>query len=139
MVSRARKAHSRTAISLPGSTLRGAFAPKGVATADGQVMTEGVSYGFRLAASAESHIIRLGGASTSECPGTANLPEALAGHLCVYASTEQNLLASNAIVIDNPAGSSGLRYGFVVQLNSDCPTAAACIFGARGTWAVTSP
>ena len=122
-----------------GKTLRGAFAPKGVATADSENITEGESFGFRLAANATDHIIRVGDASTSECPGTANLPEALPGHLCVYAFAESNLHATEGIVIDNPAGSNGQRYGFVVQIRSDCPTAAACVFGVRGTWAVTSP
>lgn len=95
-----------------GQTLRGVWAtggPTGAETA--------VSYAPSLALPPASHIVS---ASTNECPGSVDSPQAAAGQLCIYVATGTvELLALPA------------KFGFGVRTTADGR--------AAGSWAVTAP
>lgn len=114
-----------------GTTLRGTYAASGTAAAAGAVVRDAPTFAFGLAFDWASHVILAGAAPPPECPGTANDPEALAGHLCVFEGFGNN----RALVIDAADGTGSKRYGWIAQIAA----VAAGDFQSRGTWAVTAP
>jgi hypothetical protein len=127
----------------PGITLRGSWGQAAPVSPDDSVNREAISFGFTLASPPTTHVHIdfpvVGPDPPPECPGSINQPEALPGHLCVYAFDpfNSNLDAANGLTTDAAAS---LRHGFLVQTRSDCPGAETeCAFGGRGSWAVTSP
>jgi hypothetical protein len=82
-------------------------------------------------------------ASTLQCPGSAEAPEAAAGDLCVYASSMSGLLPDENGVIHNP----GLEQTKAFSETGAGESGAFLLFQpegteggfAYGTWAVTAP
>lgn len=68
--------------------------------------------------------------STTNCPGNVNNPEALPGHICIYAGTESNVIDSELNFAEDGT------YGFVRKFEAVEPAERSY---ARGTWAVTAP
>lgn len=113
-----------------GKTLRGVYAFGGLKLTNGSIPRAPLSYQFPLASAPTSHVIDVGGAATSTCPGSAANPQAAPGQLCVYQTaniSQTPLLAFNSI--------AGGRFG--VQLLS--PVSANVSYDFAGTWAVTAP
>ncbi len=121
-----------------GVTLRGRFeagdgGPGG--NASGDIVSESISFGARLATAPTRTIIPAPATSgNAQCPGTVTDPEAAPGQLCIYVGETVNLGGIETILEGGRTGSAS-RQGvglFVVA-------AAAGTFGARGSWAVTAP
>ncbi|HEY2281944.1 MAG TPA: hypothetical protein VGH60_00150 [Solirubrobacteraceae bacterium] len=82
-------------------------------------------------------------ASTTQCPGSVEAPEAAAGDLCVYAGFMPGLLPDENGVIHNP----GLEQGKAFSETGAGESGAFLLFQpegaeggfAYGTWAVTAP
>jgi hypothetical protein len=116
-----------------GKTIRGHYSIYDRATGAGEYQYADISFGFRLAAPPAIHYIKNGSAAPPECPGTVAVPEAAAGHLCVYESST----ITNSGTDRNawtPISSQTGRFGASVYTNS----AAAGLYYTFGTWAVTS-
>ena len=120
-----------------GKTAKGVFAPGGTASGSNSIAQEGVSFGWVMAIFPTIHLIDVGAAPTTECPGTATSPAALAGHLCVYAADAANV---SGVCIFNPAHTNDpscmatSARGFGIGITS----AAAGDFWLQGSWAVTA-
>jgi hypothetical protein len=128
----------------PGETETGAWsAGDGSIGALGvYVVDTAISFSLPLAAELdETHVVLMGEgeSSTTECPGSANNPQASAGYLCVYVGSLNTPLT--LITIEKPDGeiAPGVltlgagRTGAIVRLIGQADQRA------RGTWAVTSP
>jgi hypothetical protein len=112
-----------------GMTLRGTYSFAGH-HATGYVQTTAISYQFVLSFSPQSHVIAVSGAPTTECPGTAEAPQAAPGSLCVYETRDDSgtgLLVSNEIAEGH--------FGTVLYSNVGVDTD----YQLNGTWAVTAP
>jgi hypothetical protein len=109
-----------------GKTVRGRYFFVDTAEVAGELAADGLSFVFTLASAPTPHFIPAGGTPPAECPGTADAPEAQAGHLCVYAEVDLNT---------TPALTEVTRFGFDARGTS----AAAGLYGSRGQWAVTAP
>jgi len=85
-----------------------------------------ISFVIRLALPPAIHLIGKGKEGTehaAECPGSANLPLAAKGNLCIYTAEDQGLVLEDAFVSQSGA-----------LLTFKGPTKAA----TAGTWAVTA-
>jgi hypothetical protein len=109
-----------------GKTLRGEYSAYGDAANLGTPARDAISFGFALASAPTEHFIPQGGPDDPSCPGTAAVPQAAPGHLCVYENVGVN--ATGSIIVVS-------KYGAIVRAQS----AAAGLFGTTGTWAVTAP
>ena len=120
-----------------GKTLRGTFFLTFNAPAGGAEVGSSISYGFRLSAEATPHFVAQGTTPPPECPGTPALPEAQAGHLCMYEIGAQNVSGQGICTSGSCGGTpvGGNRYGALFYAFS---TNAGTIQTA-GTWAVTAP
>jgi hypothetical protein len=87
----------------------------------------GTTFGFRFAAEPVAHLIQMGDPAPAECPGTAVLPEADPGHLCIYEDSVTNTqgIMPNSVEVT----------GATIFILSD----AAGSFFSFGTWAATAP
>lgn len=116
-----------------GVTLRGGYA---VSYPDGNLgatnpLWSSISFGFRLPSVPTNHVLAQG-ATTPECQGTVDNPEAAPGHLCIYRDFENGL---------------GAPSEFSASAGHQNRTGAWLAFGvggtsvhlARGSWAVTAP
>jgi hypothetical protein len=101
-----------------------------------------ISFAIPLPAPLEEkdvHWVAAGGASTAECPGSAEKPAAKPGNLCVYASflngTTSNatpgFIDSSSAIFAGGAGTAGAVLSF--------GTAEGASVAGYGTWAVTAP
>lgn len=72
-----------------GRTLRGFFYIVG--KGGGDVYSDSASFLYPLAANPVTHFIEQGGPAVTACPGNANDPQALAGHMCVYEAVAWNV------------------------------------------------
>lgn len=126
-----------------GATLRGVWGPSanisGSTSGIDGVQYSVISFPLMLAAAptfapVSNHWL-IGSATTTECPGydINGLPQAAAGHLCVY---QTNSDASSAV---NTAtkGAQWSRLGITLHMSSPSGTNALPI--AEGSWAVTAP
>jgi hypothetical protein len=96
---------------------------------------ESVSFGFSIGPDFPVvHYLAPGEAPPAECPGSTTNPQALPGHLCLYASLVQNV---SEVCVFNPnndnCAQTSLR-GFGVAITS----AGAGGYWAQGSWAVTA-
>jgi hypothetical protein len=122
-----------------GQTQRGIFDVGGSnTTTPAEAVTErgAISFQQALAASPAVNVIKKNGPFTAPCPGLGaggTTPEAVAGNLCIYLTTETNLdpTATSPIGLES---SSRLGTGLVVK-----SAATKGEFVAGGVWAVTAP
>jgi hypothetical protein len=108
-------------------TIRGTFDVIGRTDFVGDIRTGAASFGFTLGSVPAAHVLAPDDAATAECPGSADLPKAAPGQLCVY---EESHFASGGI------GISAARFGFTYTVASDVKS-VDIPFGASGAWAVT--
>ena len=100
-----------------GKTLRGSYAVTVVGTGAGNVARVGVPFEFTLSAKPTVHRIAVGGAPTTECPGSVTAPEAQPGNLCVYEKTLVN--ASAVEIFDPTTGTEGSsQFGWYARIES---------------------
>ncbi len=123
-----------------GRTMRGVYTTYVIGdTGQAQALAAtAVTFPIALAAAPTAHFLNKGDPATTQCPGSAAAPSALAGHLCVY---EGGQVANGASVISDPAtqGAPGSgRYGFKVSTGAGFG-GSPYGFGSWGTWAVTAP
>ena len=111
-----------------GQTLRGTFNMGGDSVAGNSLANTSISFLFTLDAAPTAHVVLTGNAPPPECPGSAALPEAQPGHVCIYENTAK--LNTTGVVVDQ-AGRAGVTI-FIVGTG-------AGRFYASGTWALTAP
>lgn len=112
-----------------GATIRGAYGYAGHKTT-GYSPTHPLPFPFALPAEPTLHVIDVGGQSSEECPGSAEDPQAMPGHVCVYQTRNDSgtaLGAGNEIA----DGRFGPTLFADVNDNTD--------FQFDGTWAATAP
>lgn len=119
-----------------GTTLRGSYLVDFTAAGANARGTSAFSFGFTLPSAPATNFIAAGGASTAACPGTAAIPQAAPGQLCVYERTNTNV-SFLCIAATGSTYLCGLAdpYGASVFIES---TAAGTTKSA-GSWAVTVP
>src|SRR6266566_4159768 len=116
-----------------GKTLTGTY---GVAISGGlgNFLISPITFHLPLASAPSANFIPQGGASTTNCPGTAATPLALPGQVCVYEGTHSNTTFDCLIVLSaGNCGTEALGTGVLFTLS-----AAGAGFSV-GTWAVTAP
>jgi hypothetical protein len=107
----------------------------GSSSAAGNQLAAGeISFPIPLARRPVAHFVPLGGRAPAACPGSALLPTAAPGHLCLYEARESQ--ASEHRVLDPVSGEPGAVsvWGAAVSVRS---VRGGDVFSA-GTWAVTS-
>jgi hypothetical protein len=110
-----------------GQTIRGNYNIGGEGAAADALANTSISFITTFAVAPTTHLILEGGVAPAECTGTATMPEAAPGHLCVY---EQDTL-NTAGVLENQT----TRSGATIFIMSN----AAGNFFSFGAWAVTAP
>jgi len=110
---------------LPGKTITGIW---GVADEGSVFYYSQVSFPLRAPFVFERHILAPGSPPTDECPGSAEEPKSLEGHLCIYEEFLLNVQALEAFGVDNS------HSGVLLQVLAQNP---ANLLIARGTWAMT--
>ncbi len=118
----------------PGKTLSGSYAAEtfseaGVPTAGFGKTWTGVSFALPLSSEPRVVYIKAGEEPPEGCSGSASEPGAEEGNLCVFAETEEDLLAANVSLRGSPAKT----IGFVI---TGLPAAKGNV-AISGTWAVT--
>lgn len=122
--------------SLPsGKTVRGHWILGWTADAADEFQTDSISFGYTLASSPSAHFVAQGATPPPECPGSAFLPQAAPGHLCVYERPVSNPTGVNTISVCNFSCLSADRFGAMVTGFS----ARSGLVLTDGTWAVTAP
>jgi len=81
-----------------------------------------------------AYFITNSGVAPPQCPGTAVLPQAARGALCVYESSQTNRQVPVLFEPNFMAAGAG-RFGALVLV----PNTGVGVFGSSGTWAVTLP
>lgn len=123
--------HFQTAQGQPGQTLVGAFGAAG----DGTFLMHAVSFSPPLStgiSQSKIHYVLPGAGTTNECPGVF---KAASGHLCIYATWENNVAYNGIGRINNELLNSGAtRFGFTILW-----TGASSSANVRGNWAYTVP
>ncbi|HWH20288.1 MAG TPA: hypothetical protein VN671_07130 [Solirubrobacterales bacterium] len=119
-----------------GQTLRGVFDVGSNNPVAAEAVTErgAISLQQALAATPAATVIKKGAPFTPACPGLgggSTTPEAAAGNLCVYLTTETNLDATAPLTLE---GTNRLGTGLVVKSG-----VTKGEFVASGVWAVTGP
>jgi hypothetical protein len=117
------------------ATLRGVFNVDFIAAAAGQIAGGQLSFPMRLPGVPTVQFLAEGAPATVSCPGSAMDPQAVPGHLCVYANVFQNsssLAVCNQECVPSPSAD---REGALLYLHA----AAAGRAFASGAWAVTAP
>lgn len=110
-----------------GQTLTGTWDTAGhKATAGDFVDESSLSFAIQLSAAPTANFITVGGAPTTNCPGSATAPAAAAGQLCLYATLQ--------------TGATGLSIATTKYGAFYFPTgvAAPSNYEVRGVWAVKS-
>lgn len=118
-------------------TLRGTYGGRDYATGASASFTQvlaTISYGRTLAAAPTAHFVANSGVAPPQCPGTAVLPQAAPGTLCVYESSQTNRQLP-VLFEPNFMGVGAGRFGALVLV----PNTGVGVFGSSGTWAVTLP
>ncbi len=116
-----------------GATETGVFSDFAAPVTGGSTAGVPISFPIKVAGTIAYDLIKPGGSSTTNCPGTAASPKAKTGNLCLYATIESEV---NSYTFMNPTtGSTGVGpTGSVIQVVTK-PAAANVVF--IGTWAVT--
>jgi hypothetical protein len=115
-----------------GETLRGTYAVRYVATGIGSYVGD-ISFGYTFASAPTPHFIAIGAPTPPECPGNANNPQALPGHLCVHETSQTNRSQPSIVDIDFTVGAE--PWGALIVTAST----ASGDGGTSGSWAATSP
>jgi hypothetical protein len=118
-----------------GQTMRGVFDVGGTASGIAAVTTNGaVSYALPLNNAATVTVLKKG-EKTANCGGLSGgneqTPQATAGNLCIYLTTETNLDSAAPLSAEN-----NTRLGFGLVAKSGLTEAP---YAALGQWAVTAP
>ncbi len=122
-----------------GRTVRGTYDIRGtVPSVSGGGLgydSSAISFGYRLASAPNVQFVKVGEASTTECPGTAASPEAVPGYLCIYESSYDNLYnhtnyPNNDFVTRD--GANVIAYSGNIRVANQSDS-----FYTKGTWAVT--
>lgn len=115
----------------PGDTVVGAFGAAG----DGTFLVHAATFATPLTKGVSQeriHYVRPQAGPTQDCPGVF---EASPGHLCIYATWENNATFNGIGRIDTPNLNSGAsRYGFTILWTGNSSSA-----NVRGNWAYTVP
>jgi hypothetical protein len=119
----------------PGQTMRGVFDVGDTVPAGGNAVTANgsVSYALPLQGTPAATVLKKG-QTTANCGGVGSgeqTPQATAGNLCVYLTTETNLDGTAPLVAEN-----NTRLGFGLLAKSGTTQGA---YAASGVWAVTAP
>jgi len=112
-----------------GKTIRGVWVSLDHASAAGEEHQVAICYGFQLASGPTLHYIKVGDAAPPECPGTATVPEAQPGNLCLYERFDSNVAGRGVQAVSAPRSGAEIVWNAVAAGN-------AYTFGS---WAVTSP
>ena len=124
-----------------GQTLRGVFDLGGLQDEKQAELTEAptargaISLQQTLAATPAVTIVKKGAPTSAACPGTGGggtTPEAAAGNLCIYLTTETNLDPANPLIAES---ANRLGTGLVAKAKEKSKGE----FAAIGVWAVTAP
>jgi hypothetical protein len=121
-----------------GVTMRGNYAVAGVAKEEFDRALEGITFQTPLASAPASHLIQMGAASTTECPGSTANPQAAPGNLCLYENRHENVRPGSDCASGGGSGSpcgTATRFGATVFIEAEGATS----FFTEGTWAVTAP
>jgi hypothetical protein len=96
---------------------------------------DSISFGRTLSFIPQARVVSAGGLPVTGCPGTALLPAAAPGFLCVYEGAVSSRVKPIEVV--NSTGITNLAdpFGAVVQVRNS----GALVFASQGTWAVTVP
>ena len=117
-----------------GATIRGVY---GVGGDEAGYLAQGISFGYTLASEPIGHYIESGAAAPAECPGSASMPEAAPGHLCLYEGGR--LALTGPLTITDAQG----RFDRTNQSGFFLVATPASVTGPNpltsGTWAVTAP
>jgi hypothetical protein len=121
-----------------GKTLRGRWAVSGVSpdAAPGDIESDALSFGAQLSAAPKRVFVFTAGSGGTQCPGTADAPEAAAGILCFYVEYQNNINNGIETIIGTTSGATS-RQGAELYIVNNATTPGG--FGARGSWAVTAP
>lgn len=115
----------------PGNTLVGAFGAAG----DGTFLVHGATFATPLARGVPQsrvHYVLPEAGPTADCPGVF---EAATGHLCIYATWENNATFNGIGRIDTPNLNSGAsRFGFTILWTGNSSSA-----NVRGHWVYRVP
>ena len=109
---------------------------RGTAAAPGEESIGAISFGFTLASAPTPHYINFGAAAPAECPGTAAVPQATAGNLCIYEGGAPTNSATRG-EFDAVTGLDNIATTFGAAVFTDATAVGA--YRTRGSWAVTSP
>jgi hypothetical protein len=109
-----------------GQTIQGAYNTGGTAAAAAGLANTSISFITLLSAAPTAVIVKTGALPSSECPGSASLPQAKPGFLCIYEQEHTNTatLQLNGVV----------RSGATIFVESE----AEGRFFSFGTWAATA-
>ncbi len=121
-----------------GKSLQGTWAAGSQATGNSNATLAAISFPYPLESNPTAQLVPPGGPATAQCPGTASAPTATAGFLCVYISDRANNNGTPAFCSPTGGGcnaTTARKTGTVVEVFS----AAAGLYYAYGTWAVTAP
>jgi hypothetical protein len=135
-----------------GKSELGTWTASGVATETGKLYTSSISFAIPLASTVPARYIGLEEGEgeehqsadiPGECTGTARTPGAVKGHLCIFASRDENAEAYlgvyHALTPQASVGQAGVEQagtaGAVVLIQDH----AIGFFWEMGTWAVTAP
>jgi hypothetical protein len=114
-----------------GTTIRGAYEANGIGPAVTSINYTTINWGRQLASQPAAHFLKVGGAPTTECPGSGTNPTALAGHLCIYEVEASNADANRGL--ESHPGVSRWGTGVFVTPQSDG------FFRSSGVWVVSAP
>jgi hypothetical protein len=122
-----------------GKTARGVFAFEHAPSAAEETGDVAVSFPFALAGAPTPHIVAAGTSAPAECPGSAEDPRALPGHLCIYEADAAGMISARTVYDPAKAFAAGTagRFGFGLRYTLGASADAAP--RAHGTWAVTAP
>ena len=113
-----------------GKTIRGAFNIGGgslTGTTVGQLANTSISFIYQFAAAPTVKLVLLGTTPPAQCPGTAALPQALPGFLCIYEEGTNN---TTGLQLNGVSRSGATIYIFATATGSN--------FFSYGTWAATA-
>jgi len=108
-----------------GKTVRGAYNIGNTAAAAGGLANSSISFIYMFGSAPTVKLVRQGTSAPAECGGTATVPQADAGFLCIYEESRTNTAGVTLNAVN--------RAGATIFINS---TAAGGFF-SYGTWAAT--
>jgi hypothetical protein len=110
-----------------GDTIRGTYDTGGIAAAASGLANTSISFLSLFSAAPTVVVVAEKATPPAECPGTAEVPQAKPGFLCIY---EEGKLNTNGLLVNGVQRSGATIYIF---------SEAAGTFYSFGTWAATAP